>query len=92
MITIFNPTIIIMTYCTVILTYSARRHHIEPYAFFSQALKAHLLTKEERDRNCYKGHMKKNGCVSVCLHLGSKEHRFYKLIIVTNNSWNLSVL
>ena len=68
MITIFNPTVIIMTYCTVILTYSARRHHIEPYAFFSQALKAHLLTKEERDRNCCKGHMKKMVvCLCVCI-------------------------
>ena len=67
MITIYNSTVIIMTYCTVILNYSARRPHIEPYAFFSQALKRHyLLTKEERDRNCCKGHIiLKNICISI---------------------------
>ena len=32
--------------------------------------------------------MKKNR-LCVCLHLGSKEHRFYKLVIVTDDSWNL---
>jgi len=32
--------------------------------------------------------MKKNR-LCVCLHLGSKEHRFYKLVIVSNDEWNL---
>jgi len=32
--------------------------------------------------------MKKNR-LCVCLHLGSKEYRFYKLVIVTDDSWNL---
>jgi len=28
-------------------------------------------------------------CLSVCLHLRSKEHRFKKSLIVTNDGWNL---
>jgi len=27
--------------------------------------------------------------LSVCLHLRSKEHRFKKSLIVTNDGWNL---
>ena len=42
----------------------------------------------EYSLDCKEGHMKKKGCVCVCLHLGSKEHRFQKLITVTNDSWN----
>ena len=38
--------------------------------------------------DCKEGHMKKNR-LCVCVHLGSKEHRFKKSLIVTNDGWNL---